>query len=687
MSEKIKYCINCNSPLPSSARFCFECGHSEFADTPKLKDRYCKHCFIKLDEDEEVCPICEGEDFVNSIEELCVLKNKNAIAKENAAKGKLEIKLDELKNKLSQVQIKIDDQKQVMYKHPSIEDMRKHLADEQTKANKLVADAKNKFDKHQEALKKAESLANISKGYEGEYNKLKDELLDLDQEITNMENEIYSLENSLNESTKLIEEYEKRINKVANKRPEFFDVYIKKIYSGVGRYLYEWEKYFEAEYFLLKAHKLGSREASAFLLFMYLDEDNPLYNEKEAEKIADVSIEYFKKNKQSMFYESVYRLCCSIKNSKHYSAWAVNEVVNNFVFTFHTWTQVDINYILLKRMKCYPEMYLILLNAFNRTISYNAKIETLIKSRITHMINKLKNVMSKEEEKMGMELYTARDFLTPDYYSLSDARMGYSKTLNAYRMLMNNGYLKVLGKYAYLNRITYTLPKLDDRTREILLKVDYHKSPTATAELGWYYLEHFTVRSQNPKMAVEYFTKAYNDECLEGAVGLGMCYLKGHGVDKDEAKGLEYLKLAAEHSCHRAYTELGKYYFNLGKYDEALPYLELAYSYKEAVHYELAYTRHVKGASANNILPLITKRGNLEKYSEIAYSLDLLHFIGGIAERLYNHSHAVMLMEKAAENGHINSMKWMIKECEKQKDIVKLEKYKKLLKEVVVQNG
>ena len=81
MSEKIKYCINCNSPVPSSARFCFECGHSEFADTPKLKDRYCKHCFIKLDADEEVCPICEGEDFVNSIEELCVLKNKNAIAK------------------------------------------------------------------------------------------------------------------------------------------------------------------------------------------------------------------------------------------------------------------------------------------------------------------------------------------------------------------------------------------------------------------------------------------------------------------------------------------------------------------------------------------------------------------------------------------------------------------------------
>ena len=70
MAGKIKYCAKCNTPIPGNAKFCFECGGDIFLDKPKAQERYCIHCFIKLDSDEEVCPLCEGEEFVNSIDEL-----------------------------------------------------------------------------------------------------------------------------------------------------------------------------------------------------------------------------------------------------------------------------------------------------------------------------------------------------------------------------------------------------------------------------------------------------------------------------------------------------------------------------------------------------------------------------------------------------------------------------------------
>ena len=43
---------------------------------------------------------------------------------------------------------------------------------------------------------------------------------------------------------------------------------------------------------------------------------------------------------------------------------------------------------------------------------------------------------------------------------------------------------------------------------------------------------------------------------------------------------------------------------------------------------------------------------------------------------------AISILTPLAENGHINAIKWMIKDSEKQKDTIKLEYYKKLLREV-----
>lgn len=682
MGEKIKYCAKCNTPIPSSAKFCFECGGKEFLDKPKAKERYCKNCFIKLDSDEEVCPLCEGDDFASSIDELYEIRNREAISKDKSSQNKIIQKIEDVKTLIKVNEGKINEQKQIMYKYPSIEEMNKHLIKEKEEADNEIAKAQAKYNKYLEDQKKAKAAAIKSKDYESEYEKLVNEAKDIDAELATMNKELSLLEHQVDEAKKLIDQYEKRIKELIGKKPEFYDVYLKQVYTEGGRYLYEWGNYYEAEYFLLKAHNLDNHVASSFLLFMYLDVDNPLYNENEASKIADTSIEFFKKNKDNPFYEAMFRLCCSIKESKHYSPWAVNEAKNNFAFTFTSWIYVYANYLLLKRENCYPEMYLILCDAFNKTIVYDGKQEAKIKQKISNMMQQIKAKISKVEEKIGMELYQFREVLVPDYYTLIDARQGYSRTLNAYKSLIESGYYKALGKFAYLSRIVYSVDRIDDRKKELLLSIDTHKSSTAIAELGWYYLEKFTVRTQSNNKALEYFKKSYEMECLDGAVGLGICYLNGYGVEKNEEKGLEYLKLAAEHTCHRAYTELGKYYFRCNKYEEALPYLNLAYTYKEAVHYELAWTKNKLGAPINEIIRAVASAENLDYAKVYAYNVDLLYLQGLLHERKFKYREAVRFFQKAAEKGHVNSIKWMIKDCEKQKDIVKLEYYKKLLKEV-----
>lgn len=687
MAGKIKYCAKCNTPIPGNAKFCFECGGDIFLDKPKAQERYCIHCFIKLDNDEEVCPLCEGEEFVNSIDELYEIKNKEAIAKDKSALGKIVQKTENTKEKIKLLENQIKEQKKVMLDYPSIEEMRKQIEKLKAEANKEIESAKVKYNKHLEDEKKAKETALKSKDYESDYNKLLDETSDIDAELSGINEEVASLQSSINNSKDLINEYERRIKNLVGKKPEFYDAYLRRLYVDIGRYLYEWEKYHEAEYFLLLAHKLGSHLASAFLLFMYLDPDNPLYNEKEADKIADVSIDFFKKNKHHTFYEALYRLCCSIKDSKHYSMWAVNEAKNNFIFTFTNSQYVYANYILFKREKCYPEMYLILCDAFNKTITYEVNHESKIKNRITQKINKLKSIISKEDEKIGMELFNFKEVLIPDYASLIDARMGYSRSMNAYKELIDNKYYKALAKFAYLSRVTFSVDRIDDRKKALLLDVDLHKCPTAIAELGWYYLEKFTVRTQSNNKALEYFTKAYKMECLDGAVGLGICYLYGYGVEKDEVKGLEYLKLAAEHTCHRAYVELGKYYFKSAKYEEALPYLELAYAYKEPVHYELAWVKNKQGAKINEVISIVSTSYDLSYGKKYIYSLDLLYLQGLLHEHRYKESDAINYFTRAAEHGHIASIKHMIKKCEVRKDSVRIEYFKKLLKEAGENNG
>ena len=69
------------------------------------------------------------------------------------------------------------------------------------------------------------------------------------------------------------------------------------------------------------------------------------------------------------------------------------------------------------------------------------------------------------------------------------------------------------------------------------------------------------------------------------------------------------------------------------------------------------------------------------------YSLDLLYLQGLLHEHRYKESDAINYFTRAAEHGHIASIKHMIKKCEVRKDSVRVEYFKKLLKEAGENNG
>ena len=69
--------------------------------------------------------------------------------------------------------------------------------------------------------------------------------------------------------------------------------------------------------------------------------------------------------------------------------------------------------------------------------------------------------------------------------------------------------------------------------------------------------------------AVSVFRMVYENDNYEGSVGLGVCYLYGYGIDKDEDLGVYLLNEAISHDIPEAYAFLGLYKQNQGYTNEA----------------------------------------------------------------------------------------------------------------------
>lgn len=75
--------------------------------------------------------------------------------------------------------------------------------------------------------------------------------------------------------------------------------------------------------------------------------------------------------------------------------------------------------------------------------------------------------------------------------------------------------------------------------------------------------------------AVKRLTVAVEAGHAEAKYYLGLCYYYGHGVPKDEAKGTQMLREAAQDGCTDAMEYLGKYILRYNDY-EAYQWLKKA---------------------------------------------------------------------------------------------------------------
>ena len=119
----------------------------------------------------------------------------------------------------------------------------------------------------------------------------------------------------------------------------------------------------------------------------------------------------------------------------------------------------------------------------------------------------------------------------------------------------------------------------EDETKAIewYMKAAQRGDSYSQFNLGCMYASGRGVDKDDTK-AVEWFEKAalQGDERAQRA--LGVMYGSGRGVQQDVNKAIEWLKKSAEQKYEKSFNELSWYLHILGKYDEALPWAEMAVS-------------------------------------------------------------------------------------------------------------
>lgn len=97
--------------------------------------------------------------------------------------------------------------------------------------------------------------------------------------------------------------------------------------------------------------------------------------------------------------------------------------------------------------------------------------------------------------------------------------------------------------------------------------------PLARLNLGLLLLDHNPHRVQE---AIDHIKAAAKFGCAEAQFQIGIIYLTNELVTRDDSTALHYLRHAADQVHTEACVTLGDYYYNAGRYTEALTYYKKA---------------------------------------------------------------------------------------------------------------
>lgn len=661
---EIKYCKSCNTANPITAKFCIECGESEFVTKVTSKERYCIYCGIKLDSFDDSCPLCGEEKYASSLDELIEIKNRKLLSEydlkiENAKETKEQIdkeiaSLEYTKRNLENSIEDID----LPSNYLTILAEKKNIADEKVK---LAKKRKNDELKEIENIKQHQNdIALVKKAYDdlaSEYDVAKEEL-DLVLE------EVRFMESTLNELEDKITVFETELEKKTEDYKGYRKIYLAYLFRKVGLEHYKKEMYPEAEYYLSRALKYYDKieDVPAYLVDMYMDQYSDFYNYDKALEIIEKYFNEFENSNKGL-EQAAYLIACSCEGTPYYNPYVISEFITNGSYQLSKLNRAHIT--LLMRLKLFPQAW---------TLTYHL-LTTDIKERYyTYYNNKLsylKDRMSKEEYEAAQTLVNFKDGL---YFRIV---AGWPDVTYFVRLNLNNwkkGFTMCGLHYKILDKnkvfITYLSKALEA------------KEPLGMFEYAMCLIEGCGVK-KDYKQAGKIFKELYEMNSLYGHVGLALLSLYGYGCDFDEEKGLKYLEFAVSYGNSRAMMELGAYYVRKGMYTKASPYIEEALNKKELAHLykaliELNKTPMNKKAFFEN-----AEKGRCYSY-EAGYLVGLAYEKGIHVD--VDEERAISRYNEAAQNGVVDAIKALLKIYKDKGNNIKIEQLNKMLKKVSEKN-
>ena len=198
--QEVKYCKNCKTENNSKAKFCFECGCSEFIlSLPKVDGdvKYCAKCQTKVKSSAKFCPECGSNQFITSLSDETNILEKEIDEKYEKELKKIKAKSDKLKL----------ENKELESSNASIE--KKIVSTEEMWKAKI----KKIADQEQAVINKNEKV--VAK-------------LEIDKkEIKALEQEIKELDKKINDYTKKNGTFGKKVVDIAKKKSELLDEHYK----------------------------------------------------------------------------------------------------------------------------------------------------------------------------------------------------------------------------------------------------------------------------------------------------------------------------------------------------------------------------------------------------------------------------------------------------------------------------
>lgn len=171
--SSVKYCKKCKTKNTINAKFCLECGCTEFVNSLKKSNaKYCVKCKTKLELKSKFCFNCGGSDFVDSLDAVDSYYVKEADLKWQEELDKINKKIDKTNKEIKELKLKKDDY---------LTKIKKLKNDWEIKINSLSNENIN-------TLNKANSYNDESSGYVKKIAKLKEQVETLEKKYEELSN-------------------------------------------------------------------------------------------------------------------------------------------------------------------------------------------------------------------------------------------------------------------------------------------------------------------------------------------------------------------------------------------------------------------------------------------------------------------------------------------------------------------